>query len=141
LWEERRKVTAMVSAAAAEGDRSENAEYIYGKKRLRELDSRLRFLGKAIESAIVVEPRTSGDKVYFGAWVTVEDEQGRKKTWRIVGPHETDSEKGYISTQSPVGRALLGKQVGDAVEVDRPGGTTMLYVLDISYSAPEGRGG
>jgi len=137
LFQERSRVTAMVAAAAAEGDRSENAEYIYGKKRLREIDSRLEYLSRAIEKAIVVEPRTSGDRVYFGAWVTVEDEEGKRATWRVVGQHETDASKGYIASNSPVGRALMGKKAGDRVLVDRPRGQMEYLIVDISYTPPE----
>ncbi len=134
IFEERSRVTAMVSAAAAEGDRSENAEYIYGKKHLREIDARIHDLSRAIEKAVVVEPRESGDRVYFGAWVTVEDEEGKLSTWRIVGQRETDAALGWIAADSPVGRALLGKKVGDAVAVERPRGPAELVVRGISYT-------
>lgn len=137
LFRERGRVTAMVAAAAAEGDRSENAEYIYGKKRLREIDSRLEYLSRAIEEAQVVEPRHSGDRVYFGAWVTVEDEDGKQATWRVVGPHETDAASGCVASNSPVGRALLGKKAGDRVLVDRPRGQMEFLIVEISYRPPQ----
>ncbi len=134
LWKkERPKVTAMVSAAAAEGDRSENAEYIYGKKRLREIDARVRHLSKLLDELTIVNPRTEGDKVYFGAWVTIEDEEGKRSTYRIVGPDESDSSKGFISSQAPLAKALLGKQKDDWVTVKRPKGIMEVQILEISY--------
>ena len=97
LWKEKRPaVTKSVQEAAAQGDRSENAEYIYGKKRLREIDRRIRYLYKLLDKLTVVEQRTQGDRVYFGAWVTIEDEDGQQATYRIVGPDELDSKKGWI---------------------------------------------
>jgi len=136
LWRvERPKVTEQVSAAAALGDRSENAEYIYGKKRLREIDARLRFLGKRLEALQVVEAGSQRDdgRVYFGAWVTLEDEEGEVVRYRIVGPDESEPSRGEISMDSPVGRSLLGKQVDDEVEVHRPKGTTAYRILEITY--------
>jgi len=136
LWRvERPKVTEQVSAAAALGDRSENAEYIYGKKRLREIDGRLRFLGKRLEALQVVEAGSQRDdgRVYFGAWVTLEDEEGEVVRYRIVGPDESEPSRGEISMDSPVGRSLLGKQVDDEVEVHRPKGTTAYRILEITY--------
>ena len=138
LWKkERPKVTAMVSDAAAEGDRSENAEYIYGKKRLGEIDARIHHLGKLLDSLIVVEQRTEGDKVFFGAWVTIEDDDLQEKTYRIVGPDESDSKQGMISSESPMARALLGKKEGDIVTVtyvdadDGMGGTDVVIVHEL----------
>ncbi len=137
LWRvERTKVTASVAAAAAEGDRSENAEYIYGKKRLREIDGRIRYLSKLLDKLTVVEPRTEGDRVYFGAWVTIEDEDGQANTYRLVGPDESDSKIGYISSHSPVARALLGKAVGDFVTIHRPKGPTVVEIICIDYQPP-----
>ena len=102
LWKvERPKVTAMVSAAAAEGDRSENAEYIYGKKRLRQIDAQVRRLNKLLETLTIVEQRTEGDQVFFGAWVTIVDEDGKENTYRIVGPDESDSKQSKISVEAP----------------------------------------
>jgi transcription elongation factor GreB len=140
LWKvERPKVTAEVEAAAALGDRSENAEYIYGKRRLREIDKRLQFLAKRLERMKVVDDHTqkqSEGRVGFGAWVAVEDEEGERSVWRIVGPDESDPDRGHISLESPIGRALLGKEEGDEVEVRRPKGTTWLTITAIAYGKP-----
>ncbi|MBI3185848.1 MAG: transcription elongation factor GreB [Myxococcales bacterium] len=135
LNEERPKVTAEVSAAAAQGDRSENAEYIYGKKRLREIDRRLRFLKKRLDEATVVVPSEQKDrsKIYFGATITLEDEDGDRSSYQIVGPDETDAKGGRISVDSPFGRALLGKKVGEVVTVNRPLGELELTVVGIQY--------
>jgi transcription elongation factor GreB len=132
---ERPKVTHEVSAAAAQGDRSENAEYIYGKKRLREIDRRIRFLQRRLDTSTVVNPEEQSDrsKVYFGATVTLEDEDGAKVTYQVVGPDEIDTKGGRISIDSPVGRALIGKRVGDEVLVMRPRGEVELTVLQIRY--------
>jgi len=134
LWTvERRTVVAEVEAAAAHGDRSENAEYIYGKKRLREIDRRVRYLSKLLEDAVVVEP--SGrvpDKAYFGTWVTVEDEEGETAVYRLVGPDEFDAGQGLISIDSPLGKALLGRREGDSVLVRRPKGEIELTVVGIA---------
>jgi transcription elongation factor GreB len=133
LFRDRKKVTAMVSAAAEEGDRSENAEYIYGKKRLIEIDERIHQLSKLLDTLTVVEPRTDGDQVFFGAWVTVEDEDGKEFTYRIVGPDESDSTKKLISSEAPMARALLGKKEGDWVTVQRPKGPADFQVKRIRY--------
>ncbi len=135
LWhQERPRVTSEVQAAAAMGDRSENAEYIYGKKRLREIDGRIRFLSKRLESLTIVEgPSAAPDRVFFGAWVTVEDEDGVESTYRIVGPDESDSSRNYISVASPLARALLGKRQGDDTTVHRPKGPADLVVGKIRY--------
>jgi transcription elongation factor GreB len=136
LWKvERPKVTEAVSVAAALGDRSENADYIYGKKRLREIDSRVRYLSKRMDELTVVHPDSAreGDRVYFGAWVTLEDENGERVRYRIVGPDESRPEEGLISMDSPVGRTLLGKELGDEVVVVRPKGRTTYEVLEVSY--------
>ena len=137
LWRvERPKVTEAVSVAAALGDRSENADYIYGKKRLREIDSRLRFLQKRIDDLVVVDrPPDQQGKVFFGAWVDVEDEAGERRSYRIVGPDEFDPERSYISMGSPLGRALLGRRKGDDVTFRRPKGETTLTVVDIRYTS------
>lgn len=136
LNEERPKVTAEVSAAAAQGDRSENAEYIYGKKRLREIDRRIRYLQKRLDTCTVVDPREQQDRgrVYFGATVTLEDEDGKQSTWQLVGPDEIDARGGRISLDSPMGRALMGKREGDAIEVMRPRGEIELTVVSIRYA-------
>jgi transcription elongation factor GreB len=135
LWSvERPRVTQEVADAAALGDRSENAEYIYGKKRLREIDRRLRFLSKRLEELIVVEPRPSGDgSARFGAWVELEDEDGEIVEYRLVGADEFDVAKRLISIDSPVGRALVGKKPGDEVIVRRPKGDILYTVLAVRY--------
>ena len=119
LWKKKRpEVTRILAAAAAEGDRSENAEYIYRKKELREIDSRLRFLRKRLENMIVVDRIPDNtDKVYFGAWVTIEDNEGTETCYRIVGPDEFDPKLGYISMDSPMGKALLGKSLDDEISI------------------------
>jgi transcription elongation factor GreB len=139
LWnDERPRVTREVKAAAALGDRSENAEYIYGKKRLREIDSRLRFLSKRLERLTVVhEVGTRDGRARFGSWVTVEDEEGERTRYRLVGPDESDVESGLISIESPVGRALLGKEEGDGAVIRRPKGELVLEVVAVDYDPPE----
>ena len=135
---ERPRVVNNVAAAAAEGDRSENAEYIYGKKRLREIDRRLGFLGKRLESVEVVPPPKSAARVVFLSWVEVENEDtGDVKRYRIVGADETDAKTGDISVRSPVGRALLGKERDDSVGIETPGGFVELTVRDIFTARPE----
>ena len=139
LWRvERPRVTNEVAAAAALGDRSENAEYIYGKRRLREIDKRLEFLAKRVEELIVVrEPPERVDKVFFAAWVTLEDEDGQTVCYRIVGPDEFDATAGRISMDSPMGKALLGKQQGDEVVVDRPKGQASFTIVSVRYDENE----
>ena len=135
LWSvERPRVTQEVSLAAAQGDRSENAEYIYGKKRLREIDSRVRFLQKRLDQLEVVRsaPRDP-NRVFFGAWVTLEDERGVERRYRIVGPDEFDLDRGWISVDSPMGRALMRKQVDDETIVNRPRGPATYTVVAIDY--------
>jgi transcription elongation factor GreB len=135
LWKTRRpQVTQAVAEAAAMGDRSENAEYIYGKKLLREIDSRIRFLSKRLEELVVVD-RLPDDRsrVFFGAGVRLEDEEGRCVEYRIVGPDETDSKKGMISIDSPVGKALVGKAEGDEVTVHLPKGKAIFTILEVRY--------
>ncbi len=118
---ERPKVVQEVSDAAAQGDRSENAEYIYGKKRLREIDRRMHYLTRRLESAVVVTPEARPDgRIFFGATVDVEDEEGSATTYRIVGEDETDPKTGRISWRSPIGRALLNKKEGDSVTFRKP---------------------
>lgn len=135
LNQERPKVTAEVAAAAAQGDRSENAEYIYGKKRLREIDRRIHFLQRRLDTCTVVVPsdQTDGSRIYFGATVVLEDEEGNRSTYQIVGADEIDAKGGRISVDSPIGRALLGKRRGDAVLVRRPRGDVEVTILDIRY--------
>lgn len=139
LWrEERPKVTQAVSEAAALGDRSENAEYIYGKKRLREIDRRIRFLSKRLEVLKIVDPdpRQEG-RVYFGAWVKLQDENGGIKVFRLVGPDEFNPAKKWISINSPVARKLLGKQIDDEVTVNTPNGIITYWILEINYQGIE----
>jgi len=131
---ERPRTVQEVADAAAQGDRSENAEYIYGKKRLREIDRRLRYLAKRLDTAVLVDPREQrGDKVFFGATVDLEDEKGARSTYVIVGEDETDSAVGRISWRSPVGRALLGKRAGEVVLVRRPAGEVEIEILAVRY--------
>lgn len=135
LWRVLRpQVTQAVSEAAAQGDRSENAEYIYGKKQLREIDSRVRFLRQRLDGMTVVDNApTDRTKVFFGAWVTLEDDSGAAVEYRIVGPDEFDPGKGYISMDSPLGRALLRKGLDDEVKVEVPGGTKTYVVAAVRY--------
>jgi transcription elongation factor GreB len=132
---ERPRVTAEVSAAAAQGDRSENAEYIYGKKRLREIDRRIRFLQRRLDNSTVVHPREQKDhaRVYFGATLVLEDEDGKRSGYQLVGADETDAKGGRISVDSPLGRALLGKALGASVTVVRPRGEVEVTIVDIRY--------
>ena len=141
LWNVKRpEVSKRVADAAAEGDRSENAEYIYGKKLLAEIDRRLRFLGKRLDVLKIISDKPKDDgKVYFGCWVSVEDEEGNEKCYRIVGPDEWDSEKGEISMESPVGKALLGKEEGDEVLIKRPKGDVYLTITQVAVSPPPRR--
>jgi len=135
LWKvERPKVTQSVSEAAAMGDRSENADYIYGKRRLREIDSRVRYLGKRLESFTVVsKPPDNINKIFFGAYVGLEDDDGKTFEYRIVGPDELDPQRGYISMDGPLGKTLLGKGLDDEVTVSSPTGEKQYYVLSIRY--------
>lgn len=135
LWHVKRpKITQAVSEAAAQGDRSENAEYTYGKKMLREIDSRVRFLTKRLEALKVIDqPPTDQTKVYFAAWVSLEDEQGAEMCCRIVGPDELDLKKNHISIDSPLARALLGKTLDAEVIVQTPTGIKRWYIIDITY--------
>jgi transcription elongation factor GreB len=137
LWKvERPRVTQGVADAAAEGDRSENAEYIYGKKRLREIDRRVRFLTKRLDRVQVVDA-LPGDRsrIFFGAWVRLEDSEGEEAMYRIVGPDESDAARGFISMDSPVGKALLGRREGDEVVVRRPAGTVRWQVCEVRYDS------
>ncbi len=130
----RPRVVAEVEAAAALGDRSENAEYIYGRRRLRELDRRLRLLAERMDGLTVLDPRPHpSGRAYFGAWVTVEDEKGEERTWRLVGSDEFDVAAGLLSVEAPLGRALLGRRDGDVVRVDRPAGPAELTVVEVRW--------
>lgn len=136
---ERPKVVSDVSWAASNGDRSENGDYIYGKKRLRQIDSRLRFLMKRMDIAEVVdaEKQQNLEKVYFGAWVTLYSlERDTEHVYRIVGQDELDPSNGHISWTSPMARAMLGKQPGDMVRVQAPGGEESYEIVEVSYTQP-----
>jgi transcription elongation factor GreB len=143
LWlHERPRVTLSVSEAAAQGDRSENAEYTYGKKRLHEIDRRVRFLRKRLDGMTVVdvaavpgggESRRDARRVYFGAWVQLEYSTGESPWYRVVGPDEFDMAAEYISMDSPLGRSLLGKHLGDEVTVERPSGTDTVVIAAVHY--------
>jgi transcription elongation factor GreB len=138
LWkDERPRITQSVSEAAAQGDRSENAEYIYGKKRLREIDRRVRFLTKRLEQLKVIYPSPEQEgKVYFGAFVELEDEDGKPLSIRIVGPDEIDVYNKWISVDAPMARALIGKAVDDEVWVQTPNGKDCYFVNSIHYLKP-----
>lgn len=136
LWRVKRpQVTQAVSEAAAQGDRSENAEYIYGKKQLREIDRRIRYLQKRLDSLVIVDRAPSDVScIFFGAWVRLEGEDGEITRYRIVGSDETNITRGYISIDSPLARALLKKSVDDQVTVNLPSGNTIYTVLEIHYT-------
>ncbi len=136
LWSvERPEVTAAVSAAALNGDRSENGDYIYGKKRLREIDSRVRYLRKRLEQCtIVAAPPDDPSRIFFGAFVDVEYASGQTRTLRIVGPDEITPDGSCISIDSPVARALLGRTIDDEVNVETPAGHERLWVLAVRYA-------
>lgn len=135
LWHKRRpEVVRALSAAAAEGDRSENAEYIYRKKELREIDRRVRYLSKRVEELKVVNEKPSdAARIFFGAWVELEDVSGNVVCYRIVGSDEFDPATGYISMDSPVARALMRKQVDDEITVQTPGGDMVYVVVSVRY--------
>ena len=140
LWRiERPLVTQQVTDAAALGDRSENAEYIYGKKRLREIDSRVRFLRKRLERLIIVEQLpVNRTKVYFGAWVELRDERGQEQNLniRLIGPDEIDPIRNYISIDSPLGKAIIGKQCDDEINFQSPSGIKSYCIEKIEYLSP-----
>ncbi len=135
LWSLRRKdVVPALSAAAAEGDRSENAEYIYRKKQLGEIDRKIRYLSKRLDVMKIVDhPPANREKVYFGAWVELADEQGGLHRYRIVGSDETTAAKGYISVDSPMAKALLGRQLGEEVRVQLPSGSSTVEIISVRY--------
>jgi transcription elongation factor GreB len=135
LWKiERPQVTQTVHEAAKNGDRSENGDYIYGKKRLREIDSRVRYLSKRMEALTVVD-RLPADqsKVFFGAWVTLEDEDGNEKTYQIVGPDEFNVAEQKLSMDSPLAKAMLGKRLDDEIILKKPDGEDFFYITKIEY--------
>ncbi len=139
LWlEERPRVTQAVAEAAAQGDRSENAEYTYGKKRLHEIDRRVRFLRKRLEGMTVVDPaahagRRDAARVYFGAWVRLLQADGELRWYRIVGPDEFDMADDYLSMDSPLGRSLLGKRLDDEITVELPTGAATMSIAQVHY--------
>ncbi len=135
IWKTKRpEVTQKVSAAAALGDRSENADYIYGKRMLREIDKRIRYLTRRLDNLEIVDRKPDNqDKVFFGAWLKLEDEHGDISQLRIVGADEFDMKKGWISLESPIAKCLLGKSKGDDVLVKRPVGDIEMYIMDVSY--------
>lgn len=135
LWKvERPQVTQVVHEAAKNGDRSENGDYIYGKRRLREIDSRVRFLSKRMEAVTVVERLPDDhDKVFFGAWVTLEDDDGNEKTYQIVGPDEFDVARQKLSMDSPLAKAMLGKRLDDEIVLKKPEGEELFYITAIEY--------
>jgi len=137
LWrEERPRVTQAVAAAAAQGDRSENAEYTYGKRRLREIDRRVRFLRRRLEGMVIVDqPPADPQRVFFGAWVQLEAKDGARSRYRIVGPDEFDMAPGYISMDSPLGKALLRRRIDEEVTVETPGGSRLYLIVEIEYEA------
>ena len=140
LWRVRRpEVVRALAAAAAEGDRSENAEYTYRKKQLGEIDRRVRYLGKRLESLRVVDARPSdATAIFFGAWFRVEDEDGAEREYRIVGPDETDAARGWISIDSPLARAALKRRVDDEFEAMLPGGPARFAVVGVRYGGETG---
>ncbi|MBB2160378.1 transcription elongation factor GreB [Gluconacetobacter sacchari] len=140
LHEERPRIVEIVSWAAGNGDRSENGDYLYGKKRLREIDRRVRFLTRRIEKAIVVDPaaQTQRNRVFFGATVTYATVEDVERTVAIVGVDEADLAAGQVSLASPIARALLGGRVGDEVRLMTPGGMELIEILAISYPEPVG---
>jgi transcription elongation factor GreB len=139
LWRiERPRVTEAVAAAAAQGDRSENAEYTYGKRRLREIDRRVRFLRQRLEGMhIVSSPPSDPSRVFFGAWITLEDENAQERRYRIVGPDEFDLSPGYISMDSPLARACMRRKLDDEVTVELPDGARTYVLTGIRYPPAE----
>ncbi|MET0091771.1 MAG: transcription elongation factor GreB [Candidatus Thiodiazotropha sp.] len=139
LWVRRRDVTQALAAAAAEGDRSENAEYIYRKKELREIDRRIRYLQQRLPVLkVIAQPPENRQRVFFAAWVTLEDDAGEIHEYRIVGPDEINQHAGYISLDSPLAQALLKKTLDDQVDVETPVGTTRYWIIEIRYTEDDG---
>lgn len=133
-WSRRREVVKALSAAAAEGDRSENAEYIYRKKELREIDRRIRYLQiRMPELRVVTAPPDNRQQIFFAAWVTLEDESGEAHRYRIVGPDEFHHHRAYVSIDSPLAKALLSRRAEDDVDVRTPAGTTTYRILAVIY--------
>ena len=137
LWQRRREVVKHLAAAAAEGDRSENAEYIYRKKQLREMDRRISYLQRRLPTLKIVDtPPTDTGQIFFGAWVAVENQRGEQTLYRIVGADEFDPRRNWISIDSPMARALLQRRVDDEISLETPGGQVQLIILDVSYIDP-----
>jgi transcription elongation factor GreB len=134
LWLKRREVVKALAAAAAEGDRSENAEYIYRKKELGGIDYRIRYLQKRIPKLTVVTDHPAAEKIFFGAWVTLEKDDDTEVEYRIVGPDETDAKTGFISMDSPLAKALLKKSIDDEVSLTLQGELTNYLIAGIRYS-------
>jgi transcription elongation factor GreB len=141
LWRvERPRVTQAVTEAAAQGDRSENAEYLYGKRRLREIDHRVRFLRRRLEGMqVVAQPPSDQRRVFFGAWIDLESEQGELLRHRIVGPDEFDMAPEYVSLDAPLARALMGRAIDDEITVESPAGTRRLTIIAVTYQPPAAR--
>ena len=137
IWVRRRDVVKALAAAAAEGDRSENAEYIYRKKELGELDRRIRYLQKRLPALTVVREAPAGDAIYFGATVELRDDRDQSHTYRIVGPDEADAKAFAISMDSPLAKSLLGKHIDDEVEINVDGNTTAMSVVSVKYAASD----
>ena len=134
LHKERPKVVEVVAWAASNGDRSENADYQYGKKRLREIDRRLKFLTDRLDAAEVVDPtKVQSEKVLFGATVTISNEEGDELVYQIVGEDELDPKEGKVSWKSPIAKALLGKKVDDAVMIQKPAGAEEIVIVKVEY--------
>ena len=142
LWRVHRpQVTRAVAEAAAQGDRSENAEYIYGKKQLREIDRRVRHLRRRLDGMVVVSrPPDDRSRIFFGAWVRLEDEDGAELEVRIVGPDEIDPARRYVSMDSPLARALMGRRRDDELSVEVPGGRRSYVVTEVRYEEPSEAG-
>ncbi len=136
LWRTKRpEVTRAVAEAAAQGDRSENAEYIYGKKQLGEIDHRVRHLRKRLEGIHIIDQVPNDTtKVFFGAWFELENEDGKRQTFRLVGPDEFDQSEEYISMDSPLGQAVIGKSLHEEISVAAPDGVTRYSIIEINYS-------
>lgn len=135
---ERPQVVETVHWAASNGDRSENGDYLYGKKRLREIDRRIRFLSKRLECAVITDPSAhhGSEQIFFGATVTYEDKEGARHTVTIVGTDEADSLQGKISWIAPISKALLRKSAGDTVELQTPAGVQEIEIIDVRYPQP-----
>ena len=135
---ERPEITKLIQWAASNGDRSENADYLYGKRRLREIDRRIRFLTSRLDAAVVVDPsQTQSQRIQFGATVEVVDEDGNSRCFTIVGVDEVNTAKGHISWQSPIGRSLLGKMEGEEVNIQVPAGEMVFEIVWIKYQSIE----